>query len=110
MLKQALLTLPRVMSIGEVQADEAGVHVLASDQRYEVRSIVRHQHPIVADRVLHVLPILGSLPTNPCNMSTLESNVPCDLCEVGTQTLVDQELHKDGGRSSSEVSLDERGC
>ena len=108
--KQAFLGLQIHVFRRNIQADETRVHFLASNQPAEVRSIVRHQHPVVADSLLHMLPVFGSLPPKPRDMSTLESCIPCDLGEVGTEALVNQELHKDEGKSSSEVSLDERGC
>ena len=94
MLKQALLALPGpTMAVGEVKTDETRVHLFASDQRHEVRGVVRHQNPIAVDRVLYVLPIFGSVAADPRDMSAFESCIPCELRQVGTQTLVDQELH-----------------
>ena len=58
---------------------------------YAARNI--YQDPITVDRVLYVLPILGSVAANPRDMSAFESSIPCKLRQVGTQALVDQELH-----------------
>lgn len=107
--KQVFLGLQIHVFRRNIQADETRVHFLVSNQPLEVRSIVRHQHPVVADSMLHMLPVFGSLPPKPCDMSTMKSCIPCDLGEVGTEALVNQELHKDEGKSSSEVSLDEMG-
>lgn len=94
MSKQELLVLPgALMTVGEVEADETRVHLFASDQRYEVRGVPRHQNPIPVDRALYVLPIFGPAAANSPDMSAFESGIPCELREVGTQSLVDQELH-----------------
>ena len=94
MSKQALLAFPViVMAVYKVQTNETWVNLLASNQRPEVRSIVRYQDPILDDGSLDMLPVLCAMPSEPPDMSTVHPCIACDLGKVGTQTLVDQELH-----------------
>ena len=91
--------------ISHVETRQPGVHLLAPEQRREIRRVVGHERVAIVNGTTHDRPILARAEPEPCDMRRFAmAAFTRKRNEARAQAFVDQEFHARAKSSKARVS------